>query len=93
MNLFLANGFDSPDNYSASEADEIFKRSIRPNIIQPTFVEDYPAHMSPMAARKPDDESRGTMAAYSWRLGDCKVLHTELTDPLLQRELLATNGR
>ena len=86
--LFLASGFDSPDNYSASEADEIFKRSIRPNIIQPTFVEDYPAHMSPMAARKPDDEStveQWQLIVGGWEIVKC---YTELTDPLLQRELL-----
>lgn len=86
--LFLASGFDSPDNYSASEADEIFKRSIRPNIIQPTFVEDYPAHMSPMAARKTDDEStveQWQLIVGGWEIVKC---YTELTDPLLQRELL-----
>jgi len=44
--------------------------------------------MSPMAARKPDDEStveQWQLIVGGWEIVKC---YTELTDPLLQRELL-----
>lgn len=86
--LFAINNLPSPDSLSASEADEIFKKHIRPNIIQPTIVEDYPAHMSPMAARKSDDPStveQWQLIVGGWEIVKC---YTELVDPVLQRQLL-----
>jgi lysyl-tRNA synthetase class 2 len=86
--LFGEYGLESPDTYSTKEADELFKRVIRPNIIQPTFVEDYPAHMSPMAARKKDDPNtveQWQLIADGWEIVKC---YTELVDPTIQRELL-----
>lgn len=86
--LFEEYGLESPDTYSTKEADELFKRVIRPNIIQPTFVEDYPAHMSPMAARKKDDPNtveQWQLIVDGWEIVKC---YTELVDPTIQRELL-----
>jgi len=86
--LFLDAGLPSPDSISASDADEIFKKQIRPNLIQPIYVEDYPAHMSPMAARKSDDSStveQWQLIVGGWEIVKC---YTELVDPILQRTLL-----
>ena len=86
--LFEEYGLESPDTYSTKEADDLFKRMIRPNIIQPTFVEDYPAHMSPMAARKKDDPNtveQWQLIVDGWEIVKC---YTELVDPSIQRELL-----
>lgn len=86
--LFEEYGLESPDTYSTKEADELFKRVIRPNIIQPTFVEDYPAHMSPMAARKKNDPNtveQWQLIVDGWEIVKC---YTELVDPTIQRELL-----
>jgi lysyl-tRNA synthetase class 2 len=86
--LFLNAGLPSPDSISASDADEIFKKQIRPNLIQPIYVEDYPAHMSPMAARKSDDPStveQWQLIVGGWEIVKC---YTELVDPILQRTLL-----
>lgn len=86
--LFEEYGLESPDTYSTKEADDLFKRVIRPNIIQPTFVEDYPAHMSPMAARKKDDPNtveQWQLIVDGWEIVKC---YTELVDPTIQRELL-----
>jgi lysyl-tRNA synthetase class 2 len=86
--LFSRAGLTSPDSMSASEADEIFKKKIRPTLIQPVYVEDYPAHMSPMAARKGDDSStveQWQLIVGGWEIVKC---YTELVDPVLQRTLL-----
>lgn len=86
--LFSRAGLTSPDSMSASEADEIFKKKIRPTLIQPIYVEDYPAHMSPMAARKGDDPStveQWQLIVGGWEIVKC---YTELVDPVLQRTLL-----
>ena len=86
--LFSRAGLPSPDSMSASEADEIFKKQIRPTLIQPIYVEDYPAHMSPMAARKADDPNtveQWQLIVGGWEIVKC---YTELVDPVLQRTLL-----
>lgn len=86
--LFEEYGLKSPDAYSSKEADELFKRVIRPNIVQPIFVEDYPAHMSPMAARKRDDPTtveQWQLIVDGWEIVKC---YTELVDPVVQRKLL-----
>ena len=86
--LFSSAGLPSPDSMSSSEADEIFKKRIRPTLIQPVYVEDYPAHMSPMAARKGDDTStveQWQLIVGGWEIVKC---YTELVDPVLQRTLL-----
>lgn len=77
-----------PDSYSAQEADRLFKSHVRPKIIDPTYVMDYPAHLSPMAARKADDPAtveQWQFIVKGWEVVKC---YTELTDPVLQRKLL-----
>ena len=86
--LFSRAGLPSPDSMSASDADEIFKKQLRPTLIQPVYVEDYPAHMSPMAARKADDPNtveQWQLIVGGWEIVKC---YTELVDPVLQRTLL-----
>lgn len=86
--LFAKAGLPSPDSMSASDADEVFKKQIRPTLIQPIYVEDYPAHMSPMAARKLNDPStveQWQLIVGGWEIVKC---YTELVDPALQRALL-----
>lgn len=86
--LFSRAGLPSPDTMSASDADEVFKKKIRPTLIQPIYVEDYPAHMSPMAARKGGDPS--TVEQWQLIIGGWEIVkcYTELVDPVLQRTLL-----
>jgi len=86
--LFSQNGYDSPDTMLAKDADEIFKKYIRPGLVQPMIVTDYPAHMSPMAKRRDDDEN----TVEQWQLVICgqEIIkaYSELTDPVIQRRLL-----
>ncbi|OGL71130.1 lysine--tRNA ligase [Candidatus Uhrbacteria bacterium RIFCSPHIGHO2_02_FULL_53_13] len=38
--------------------DEIWKKAVRPSIVQPIFVTDYPASITPLAKRKEDNQNR-----------------------------------
>lgn len=86
--IFQEKASANPDGLDYKAADALFKEKVRPSIIQPTYVLDYPAHMSPMAARKKDDPKtveQWQLIANGWELVKC---YTELTDPILQRQLL-----
>ena len=66
--------------------DEIFKKKVRPNIIKPTFVIDYPLELSPLAkkkAGKKDIVERFQLVAAGMEL--CNAF-SELNDPLDQEE-------
>lgn len=86
--LFVDEIGRNPDEFSSAEADRIFKTQIRPKITDNLFITDYPAHLAPMAARKANDPQTADMWQYlsgGWEIVKC---YTELTDPVLQRQLL-----
>lgn len=86
--LFIEHTGRNPDDMSAKEADLLFKTAVRPKLINPVFVTDYPAHMSPMAARCTGDDKTVQQWQFivdGWEVVKC---YTELTDPVLQRQLL-----
>ncbi len=67
-------------------ADEIYKKIIRPEIIQPTFVINHPLEISPLAKRiknNPDYVER-----FQLLVGGMEIANgfSELNDPLDQRE-------
>lgn len=72
---------------SAREVDELFKAQVRPNLIRPIYLLDYPAHMSPLAHRSADGRTveQWQLVVNGWEMVKC---YTELTDPVLQRQLL-----
>ena len=86
--LFMEHTGRNPDDMSAKDADLLFKTAVRPKLIDPIFVIDYPAHMSPMAARCENDVKTVQQWQFivdGWEVVKC---YTELTDPVLQRQLL-----
>jgi lysyl-tRNA synthetase class 2 len=83
--LFYSYANVYPETMSSAEADLIFKTRVRPNLKGAMFVIDYPAHMSPMAARNGDIAQQWQLIVDGWELVKC---YTELTDPVIQRELL-----
>lgn len=66
--------------------DEIFKTQVRPKIMQPTFVIDYPLELSPLAKKKHDDPTyteRFQLLLAGTELGNA---FSELNDPVDQRQ-------
>lgn len=73
--------------------DYVYKRSIRPNIIEPTFLYNYPACIVPLA-RPSDDDSR-TIEMFQFLVNGeelCKS-YSELVDPEIQRRNLEEQAK
>ncbi len=64
--------------------DELLKQFVRPNLIQPTFLIDYPVELSPLAKRKPDDPTHVERFQPYIGGGEVGNAFTELNDPMDQ---------
>lgn len=66
--------------------DDIYKKTARPNLIQPTFVFDYPEELKPLASPKGD----GTANCFQLVVNSWEIVNSygELVDPVVQRRLL-----
>lgn len=73
--------------------DFIYKRSIRPNIIEPTFLYNYPACLVPLA--RPSDENNKIIEMFQFLVNGeelCKS-YSELVDPDIQRKNLEEQAK
>jgi lysyl-tRNA synthetase class 2 len=71
----------------AKLVDELLKTCVRPKLIQPAIVYDYPVSMSPLAKRKAGEER--VVERFQAYAGGCIELgnaFSELNDPIEQRE-------
>jgi lysyl-tRNA synthetase class 2 len=66
--------------------DELLKQFVRPHLIQPTFLIDYPVALSPLAKRKPGDPTHAERFQPYIGGGEIGNSFTELNDPLDQLE-------
>ena len=64
--------------------DELHKQFVRPNLIQPTVIMDYPVALSPLAKRKPDDPTHAERFQLIMAGTEMTNAFTELNDPLDQ---------
>jgi lysyl-tRNA synthetase class 2 len=74
-----------PDTTAGKAATEIFERLWEADLVQPTFVYDFPTEVSPLSKQKPDDPD--TVERFELYLGGFEVANafSELNDPDEQR--------
>lgn len=78
----LAVGADvTPTTVWPRVIDELFKTFVRPRIIQPTFIYDYPTALSPLAKQKTGDPD--TVERFQPLIAglECGNAYSELNDP------------
>lgn len=66
--------------------DELISTFVEPNLIQPTFLIDYPVEMSPLAKKKPDSDS--LVERFEAYIGGIEIANafSELNNPIEQKE-------
>lgn len=85
--LAKKNGVDvTADMGKGKLIDELFSALIEPELIQPTFVMDFPTEMSPLCKKHRDDDrltERFELYVAGFEVGNA---YSELNDPIDQRE-------
>jgi len=67
-----------------SLADELWKKSVRPHIIQPTFVIGYPSAMKPLAKKREQEPEKSVNVQLVVKGQEVINAFSELNDPLEQ---------
>jgi lysyl-tRNA synthetase class 2 len=83
----------APEAGWAKLVDEMLSARVEPQFMEPTFLMDYPAALSPLAKRKPDNPDlveRFEPFAGGFELGNA---YTELNDPIDQRQRFQEQAR
>ncbi len=73
--------------------DAIYKKAVRPKLIQPTFIIDYPVEMNPFAKRKAED--RTLIDRFQLVAGELEIVNafSELNNPVDQAERYAEQDK
>ncbi|MCU0522214.1 MAG: lysine--tRNA ligase [Anaerolineae bacterium] len=86
-------GFNAASDASWGHLVDTLLGEAEPDLIQPTFVHDYPVEISPLAKQKPDDPThveRFEMFIGGMEMGNA---FTELNDPFEQEQRFMQQGR
>lgn len=78
---------DIPNGSShAKVLDEVFKEFVEPELVQPTFIIDYPVELSPLAKRKQDNPELVERFELFIASREIANAFSELNDPIDQKE-------
>ncbi len=87
-------GMDAPSEASRGKLiDKLLSHFVEPNLIQPTFLIDYPLDVSPLAKRKPG--TKDIVERFEGFVAGMEICNafSELNDPLDQLERFLAQGR
>jgi lysyl-tRNA synthetase, class II len=79
---------ENPDAGRGSLIDQLYKRTARPKLVQPTFIVRHPVDLSPLARSSDDDPKtvdRFQLVVDGWEVVNA---YSELVDPIDQRKRL-----
>lgn len=82
----IKKGQLSKDTNFGKTVDELFKTHVRPKLIEPVFIYDYPVELSPLAKKKPDNLAVVEMFQLLMAGTELAKAFSELNDPVDQRE-------
>ncbi len=82
----------SPKSSRGKLVDSLLNTRVEPDLVQPTFVMDYPRDVSPLAKTKPDDPTH--VERFEFFIGGIEMgnAFTELNDPLDQEQRFIEMG-
>jgi lysyl-tRNA synthetase class 2 len=83
----LGDDLDDTVSYAAL-VDLLYKRTVRPNLIQPCFLVHHPAELVPLARRSDEDGSRLDMFQVVVNGWEIVKAYSELIDPFEQKARL-----
>lgn len=75
------------------EIDEVFKKQVRPNLIEPVYVVNYPKAISPLTKARDDDATLTERAQLLIAGSEFANIFSELNDPIDQRERMEEQER
>jgi len=83
----------SPKSTWGKMVDSLLGTKVEPNLIQPTFIIDYPRDVSPLAKKKPEDPTH--VERFEFFIGGIEMgnAFTELNDPLDQEARFLEMGQ
>jgi lysyl-tRNA synthetase class 2 len=87
VDLFKQRGLDLPPAVTYGKLiDEFYKETIRPSLVEPTIVYDYPVELQPLAKQKESDPR--VVEQFQFLVNGMELVkaYTELNDPVIQRQ-------
>ncbi len=79
-------GLDEEDMDDVVVIDKVFEATVEDNLINPTFVMDYPAALCPLTRRKKDEPKYAERFELYIAGMELANAYTELNDPAVQEE-------